>query len=1128
MAETLETILGQYGIGGGVVNPIEGRIFSQLEVDIANREAKEKAKGFFELLKDQQLTTGTAVSTLNYFTTPEPEEVEFTREVAEDLVKGISDQKVLRKVLETGVEKGTAYARKMVTEYNDQQEFYGNVAAAGGKGLGAAMTGAFADPVDTSAALATGAIVAALQPQLAPVTAPVTAAAVKGYKIFEKIKTNRGAILASMGLGAAEQGGLELLRKQTVHDISGNDVILSTLLGAGITGGVTKYGQYARKRSAILEAKRKVVDEEELTATDEAVLRMDTDEELGDYFAELARKQDDFGTQLADELEPDDVDPLAGIGRKDYTETDDGEIQATPFQRGSFVGLRSIAAVMPLLKNSTEGTVRWLADGMGLNSLGNKGGQGVGSNALDLRDTLIMSTLMANAVELKNLYKVLEKTTGLKQFQLEEVVGDYMRGTMPISNNTINNLPEVRRIAEIYKKDMDKMFNLGIKANAAGFTEETKMLMNYLPRKANRVNFQKFRIGDNNQAALLPDVNGELNEGFVDLFEEALRRGQPNLNKRVRKMLREKGVKKVNTKKFIRAMAKAYSKNFLAPPDNAVRKIGDGMSDIEEVVDALKKAGLTENDARLTVEVLSLEKTVVANPRARHRVAIDEGASVQVKGANGSVFTLKMTDLLENNARMLYESYLFQVSGAVSLASNGIDTNSLGSNFYTILNKVPAGDAKRNKEIQGLEFLYDSIKGNLVYRSGFSPTTNRNLARAREASFILQMGMSGMAAIMELSNILNEVSFDTILKTTPQLNKLILDAKTGKIKNKSVHEIMVLTGIGGDGILNKVTSRRSRVEGGVSEGEDFLNLGEEVTWLDEALGKGRIIMSIASGLQGVTDVLRRWSSYNFSQEFTTRAREGVLPFSAIKREQLGISDEVGELINEQIRKHSVVLDDGTLDSINVSSWDNTPDGNIARNIFLQAVRREATQSVQEVNNGSVNYWLRSEVGKSFFQFLTFPMASMEQQTGRLAVRAANGDALSVAKILATATFMGTLMYTARTHLNSINRSDREQYLDRFMAFSEVAKGALSQIGAASLFGYIYQTTTGLMDGQTRAITPASASMLISGLSGAKDLGEMIAGNELSETELRSLLRLLPFSSLYGARQILNGVATLAD
>jgi len=443
------------------------------------------------------------------------------------------------------------------------------------------------------------------------------------------------------------------------------------------------------------------------------------------------------------------------------------------------------------------------------------------------------------------------------------------------------------------------------------------------------------------------------------------------------------------------------------------------------------------------------------------------------------------------------------------------------------MSRLPTGTPEADNARKQLDFLYKSLTGRLAYDSDLSPLSQRNLARIREYSFIANMGMSGMSAIMELSNVMFETSFETLLKTAPQFKNLILDASTGQLKNRVAHEMMVATGTGGDGILTKVTAQRNRLEGGIAEGEDFVGSGE-VTALDEKLGKARIFVSIASGLQGVTDILRRMSTYNFATEVAMKAKRNEVAFSAIKREQMGISDEVALEINRQIRKHSEFVDDDTLDNLNLNAWDKTEAGQAAKNVFLRAARREAQQSVQEVNNGSVSYWLRSEVGKSLFQFLSFPLASMEQQAGRLAVRAANGDAVDVAKILTSAAALGTLMYISRSHINSLGRTDREEYMKERMKLGNVAFGAIGQIGAASIAHYIYEVTTGAMDGSTKSVTPAGASMLLGLASGIKDLGQAIAGNDLTETEMRSLLRLLPFSSLYGARQIFNGTASLVD
>jgi len=144
---------------------------------------------------------------------------------------------------------------------------------------------------------------------------------------------------------------------------------------------------------------------------------------------------------------------------------------------------------------------------------------------------------------------------------------------------------------------------------------------------------------------------------------------------------------------------------------------------------------------------------------------------------------------------------------------------------------------------------------------------------------------------------------------------------------------------------------------------------------------------------------------------------------------------------------------------------------------------------------------------------------MEQQGQRLGVRLARGD-MTAAKILTSAAMMGGLMYAARVQLNAQGRSDADEYIRDNLSPSRWASGALSQIGAASLFSYLLQVTTGAMNGNTYAITPPAFSIAQSMMQSGKNVWE----GDLTETEYRTLLRILPLQSLYGARQILNGVA----
>ena len=162
--------------------------------------------------------------------------------------------------------------------------------------------------------------------------------------------------------------------------------------------------------------------------------------------------------------------------------------------------------------------------------------------------------------------------------------------------------------------------------------------------------------------------------------------------------------------------------------------------------------------------------------------------------------------------------------------------------------------------------------------------------------------------------------------------------------------------------------------------------------------------------------------------------------------------------------------------------------------------------------GSVRSFFRSPVGMTAFQFLSFPLATLEQQAFRLGTQFAAGDQLEVAKAITGAAFMGSLMYSSRVYMNSIGRSDQDEYIERNLQSDRLIKGTISQIGPASLFSYIYEITTGVSDGSTKALTPASLSTLTAGAKGMRDVLGILGGEEMTETEVRNALRVLPFSA----------------
>lgn len=1131
--EIFQRELSKLGFGGPEPSPITN-IVSNLQIRRAQRKVEEEAEsqGFWDLVKMRQLDAGTVPSVIKLLDRPTPIQDEpISAEIINELTYGITDQDAVKRILDALEKKGPTYARAIASEVRRSITTNEALAQAGLRGAGAMLLSDSMDPADLVIMTQTAAAVAAAAPQFAPITAPAAAAGVKAARMFGRFKDNKKYLAAAMGIGGAELGGLEYLRAQAKYDITGGDVILAASIGAGGSLAFTKLGQVFTKRAMIQRAKLKQASGEVLSEYETTLLRQNDDDVLTERLMQEAHDSGEFDVE-------DIVEAVEGSGltRKDISQMTPEEIaEDTAKQRGGLLGFRGIISAFVNAYKSEDDVARLLADRLGQNSSGNIPGpdgkmRPVAYGAIEQRDGLQMIHRHAVANPVR---QALEES-GIEDEDFFTAVAQFMRG----SNRQFP--PAVLKAAEIFQKEMDKIFRLAIKSNAAGFTKDMiGRISNYLPRIFDEDYIFKVR-----KTQLRDNPDGTLNEGWFILGEEAIRRGQPDLEENVAAALKRKGLTSTNeaVQAFIKRMARGYMQGVVNPrfADNAKFKLLDGNIDVETFAKMMEAEVNIDgtplfraDQLDVMLEVLTRDAKVKGHPRSRPRMILDEMAEVTLEDSDGNLFTLAFNDLLEQNASALFDNYVFQLSGAIALARNGINTNNPGSSFETIFSKMTkATDAERN----AIRYMYESVRGDWAYTGAtiagqpMSRKTKRWMARGREFGFIAIMGMAGMSAIMEVSNALFEYSLPTLMKTVPLYGKMIRRGQNGEFDRKLMRELAAGTGVGSDGLISRITPLRTREEGDIAES---VAIAGERTQMDLILGKGREFVAKWSGLRGVTDILRRVVVFNYASEWAYKTQKGVIPFSAIKREQLGISDEMAQRIKIQIDEHATYLPDGTLDALNVDRWSKgtakTKADPEAAEFFFATARREATQLVQEMNAGSVNPLVRSEVGKMFFQFLSFPMSSMEQQAMRLGVRAGNGDHYQVSRIMLASMFIGSMMYMSRSYLNSMGRSDQEDYMKKRMALDNILLGAFSQVGAASLFGYIYQITTGTIEGNTKAMTPPVVSLIGSGIKGTADLLEAYTSGDkdLSETELRSLLRILPFSSLYGARQVLNALADAA-
>lgn len=1105
MAEISKETQEKMGFGQPLPSPFVSSVSENtLAAEARKAEEANKKADFLTLYttaaNEEHIAPIVNRNVYRYSATPYEPVTEITTEMSDALTAGLTDANAIEEIFDAARSNSFDYAMNMAEDYRKTAQNRELLAQAGWRGVGATVLAAMTDPAELAAIGATTALVTSMSGPAAPVTGTATAVGgtvlqagrslKKGYSVYRAFKTG-------LGVGAAEAAAFESIRAALKYDITGGDVALAGFFGGGLTGGVNAATMAFARRAKVQQLAQRSALGEALSPDEQAFLKANDGDELTNRLISQEAATGEF----------------AGLGTKSINEITAEEARTVSMQRGvSLFGLRNLVSPFVKAKASSNGFIRLGADKLGLNSTGNKSGEVVNPSASEIKAYLESKYRTAFARTLTvNRKAWIAKSGGTVQ-DFNTLVAKAMRDPNALVPD------EVRKVADDVHKQERELGDLAVRYNVAGFT--TGILdnhPNYLPRLFSDSNINRLR-----------QKYGADSEVFSDLVEAAIRSAQPDIEAAIRRSLTERGLKRITdkvVKTYIRKMASGYARNVMARPYKKGSPTGGLDLTVEELTAALKREELDDDVIIGVIEAVTKSK-VRAHKRAQPRLLLDENITINAKTLSGEIEELSFSELLETDIENLHNAYVFQMSGAIGLARNGINTNAAGSSFEDFLKKIEQENIEQGltgteAEVKALQYMYDGITGQHVFKQDISDAGRRFHRRVREYGFITNMGMSGMAAIMEITNSLMEYSLPVLLRTMPQYRKLYSKAANGQLDDALLRELEVMTGLGGDVVTSKF-NRASRFEGGDM---DAAMLPDEPTKVDEALGRMREHVSILSGLSGVTASLRRISMLNYASQWTRAAAQGRPPFSRIKMEQLGIDADMQQAIFENIKKHATTRNNGTvLQSLNIDRWDLPSTGGRSaeevRDMFSISVYREATQNVQEMNIGSVNGAMRSEWGKTVTQFLSFPLAALEQQTMRLGVRARHGD-VAVGKVILGSMFMGSLMYMAKVQMGAAGRSDADEYIKERMSMSNFTKGSLEMIGVASIFGYIAQVTTGMMNGNSYALTPPALGMASNAM---QAFGAAFDDKDMTEAEWRKMLRLAPFSSLYVVKQALNKVA----
>jgi len=692
------------------------------------------------------------------------------------------------------------------------------------------------------------------------------------------------------------------------------------------------------------------------------------------------------------------------------------------------LGIRKRLSAIALLTQSKNPVTRHLAMKMALVS---SGLQDKAGKLVTIPQNASIHHMIFHRQYTGKLAMILRKVdkTDITQADANERIFHYLNGDT--SQVMTESMIEAADSVEAMKKEM---FDVGKKL---GIYEEFQEIENYMPRM------------------FLPELLDVLAkradpEDIKTAFRKLIRAANPDMDEDVIARAAGRYWKSLSTTIYRQKYTRTGESVNDAIDEDVLRKVlseadDDGLALTDEQIDALI----------LTKDV---QRGKSKNVHSRARMNMDDKLEVNIpykKGhpQHGTSFGFKLTDLIDTNTERVMGVYIHRMAGATSLARVGIDGD---DSFKKMLDDIVTENLEKynltadesQREAKSLQYLYEAIRGSYNINEGMDTVTRKTLRRLRELNFIRLMGQSGLAAVIESSNVLFENGMRNAIANIPEFGRLIKRARDGKLSSELANEFEEAFGLGTDIITGKMNSRY----------EDYTDMhhvmGNDYTKTDEVLAKGRNFISLVGGLSPVTVFLSRWNSVNFATNMHKKLAKGDFKvFSDVKLKQLGLGEEQLTRIKAAMDDLATVDSNGKLKTLNLQRWKQEhPE---AFEDFSYALNVETTQNVQITNIGSTNPFIRSEWGKTLFQFWSFVLGSNEQQYARQMVRLRHGDAAVPLSIFTGGLVIATMAYMSRTTLNSIGRDDREEYLAKKFEISAMSKAVFSYMGMTGLGSLLF-------------------------------------------------------------------------
>jgi len=537
----------------------------------------------------------------------------------------------------------------------------------------------------------------------------------------------------------------------------------------------------------------------------------------------------------------------------------------------------------------------------------------------------------------------------------------------------------------------------------------------------------------------------------------------------------------------------------------------------------LTRHGLAAHDINAIVDVMFQKKAgsqSAVTGSLKHRIDLDEHATIQSNGQ-----TLRMSDLLENDSRLLVDKYTNTMGGWISMAEHGIKSRSDWAARVEQANGWATGNAINtdpHTHVAGMKLIDDMFKhtvGEPMSTQTFS-MGNRFFGAMRAYTRSVMLGQLGIAAGFEIKNAMALSAFHGTWSQIPSLRNIITMMRNGVAPADQLGvDIQHMLGFGNEYAMSYAREHE------VSE----FSYNRGLTKFENFANKASHVVDVISGNASFTAATRNLAAkFSIQHLFDISVGKNKMDAGFIERlVGQGIDSANIKATLADLNSHTIADQKGVVQHIDWEGWQQHDPKTYGD--FSLAIERFTRDGIQDHNIGETMPWMHTTTGKIIGELRTFMMVAHAKQF----LKNVHYRDRTAAMVFTTGFVGEMLAYSLQT---SLNFAHNQEELNKRLTGDRIAKAAIQRLSTLGILSMVIDTPTQFATGHSffgngtnntdnRNLLMTPSFMVLKRMMGTAQAATQ-AMSPLSDTittkqEMNDAMGILPGVNTWGARNIVD-------